>query len=117
MDGELTFSEIKAKEKTVNAVKRNGSLVFDLNKLPKNAVVRYRRSGDYFKKFGGGRKKLNDYFIDKKIPLRLRDSIPLVCAGSEVYIICGTEISDVIKVDKGTEKVVQCTYLPSSVDN
>ncbi len=117
VDGELTFDEIKAKEKTVNAVKRNGSLVFDLNKLPKNAVVRYRRPGDYFKKFGGNRKKLNDYFIDKKIPLRLRDSIPLVCAGSEVYIICGTEISDVIKVDKGTEKVVQCTYLPLSVDN
>lgn len=88
-----------------------------MNKLPKNAVIRYKRSGDYFKKFGGGRKKLNDYFTDKKIPLRLRDSIPLVCAGSEVYIICGIEISDLIKVDKGTEKVVQCTYLPSSVDN
>lgn len=115
--GRLSFGEINEKEKNVNELKYSRSLVFDLNKLPKNAVIRYKRSGDYFKKFGGGRKKLNDYFTDKKIPLRLRDSIPLVCAGSEVYIICGIEISDLIKVDKGTEKVVQCTYLPSSVDN
>ena len=115
--GKLSFGEINEKEKNVNELKYGRSLVFDLNKLPKSAVIRYKRSGDYFKKFGGGRKKLNDYFTDKKIPLRLRDSIPLVCAGSEVYIICGIEISDLIKVDKGTEKVVQCTYLPSSVDN
>lgn len=115
--GKLSFGEINEKEKNVNELKYGRSLVFDLNKLPKNAVIRYKRSGDYFKKFGGGRKKLNDYFTDKKIPLRLRDSIPLVCAGSEVYIICGIEISDLIKVDKGTEKVIQCTYLPSSVDN
>lgn len=115
--GKLSFGEINEKEKNVNELKYGRSLVFDLNKLPKNAVIRYKRSGDHFKKFGGGRKKLNDYFTDKKIPLRLRDSIPLVCAGSEVYIICGIEISDLIKVDKGTEKVVQCTYLPSSVDN
>lgn len=115
--GKLSFGKINEKEKNVNELKYGRSLVFDLNKLPKNAVIRYKRSGDYFKKFGGGRKKLNDYFTDKKIPLRLRDSIPLVCAGSEVYIICGIEISDLIKVDKGTEKVVQCTYLPSSVDN
>ena len=115
--GKLSFGEINEKEKNVNELKYGRSLVFDLNKLPKSAVIRYKRSGDYFKKFGGGRKKLNDYFTDKKIPLRLRDSIPLVCAGSEVYIICGIEISDLIKVDKGTEKVVQCTYLSSSVDN
>lgn len=115
--GKLSFGEINEKEKNVNELKYGRSLVFDLNKLPKNAVIRYKRSGDYFKKFGGGRKKLNDYFTDKKIPLRLRDSIPLVCADGEVYIICGIEISDLIKVDKGTEKVVQCTYLPSSVDN
>lgn len=115
--GKLSFGEINEKEKNVNELKYGRSLVFDLNKLPKSAVIRYKRSGDYFKKFGGGRKKLNDYFTDKKIPLRLRDSIPLVCADSEVYIICGIEISDLIKVDKGTEKVVQCTYLPSSVDN
>lgn len=115
--GKLSFGEINEKEKNVNELKYGRSLVFDLNKLPNNAVIRYKRSGDYFKKFGGGRKKLNDYFTDKKIPLRLRDSIPLVCADGEVYIICGIEISDLIKVDKGTEKVVQCTYLPSSVDN
>ena len=44
VDGKLTFDEIKAKEKTVNAVKRNGSLVFDLNKLPKTIILSIRKS-------------------------------------------------------------------------
>ena len=74
-------------------------------------MVRYRRSGDEFKKFGGGRKKLNDYFTDIKVPKRLRDGIPLVCCGKEVYLICGIEISDLIKVDKDTVNVLQCIYV------
>lgn len=87
------------------------TLKFDGDKLPAGAVVRYRRSGDEFKKFGGGRKKLNDYFTDIKVPKRLRDCIPLVCCGKEVYLICGIEISDLIKVDKDTVNVLQCIYV------
>lgn len=117
VSGKLRFERVNDGRQNERRAKRDSVLVFDLNKLPENAVVRYRQAGDCFKKFGGGSKKLNDYFTDKKIPLRLRDSIPLVCAGNEVYIICGIEISDRIRVDKSTDKVVQCTYLPLSVDN
>lgn len=87
------------------------TLKFDGDKLPKNAVIRYRRDGDEFKKFGGGRKKLNDYFTDMKVPKRLRDGIPLVCCGKEVYLVCGIEISDLIKVDKDTKNMLQCIYV------
>ena len=91
-------------------------LKFDGDKLPVGAVIRYRSGGDEFKKFGGGRKKLNDYFTDIKVPKRLRDGIPLVCCGNEVYLICGIEISDLIKVDKDTENVLQCIYVDNYGD-
>ena len=43
-------------------------LKFDLCAVPKDAIVRTLRGGDKFAKFGGGTKKLCDYFTDKKIP-------------------------------------------------
>ena len=58
-----------------------------------------------FEKFGGGTKKLKSYLIDKKIPSRLRDYIPVLCDGNEVYIIAGVEISNKLKVDGSTKRI------------
>lgn len=77
-------------------------LKFDRDKIPDEAVIRFRRQGDTFTKFGGGTKKLGDYFTDIKLPQRLRDRVPLVCAGSDVLLIFGVEISDKIKVTDAT---------------
>ena len=76
-----------------------GQLVLDYRKVPKDAVWRFRQEGDIFTKFGGGSKKLKSYLIDKKIPSRLRDSIPVLASGNEIYAIAGVEISDKVKVD------------------
>ncbi|MDE6201439.1 MAG: tRNA lysidine(34) synthetase TilS [Clostridiales bacterium] len=78
----------------------------DLDKL-NDAVLRFRRDGDMFTPFGGGRKKLKQYFIDNKVPKRLRDRIPLICRGNEVLVIVGMQIADSVKqtevtVNKGT---------------
>lgn len=77
----------------------NGELLLDISKIPQTAVLRYRRSGDTFTKFGGGTKSLGDYLTDKKVPLRLRDKL-IVCAdGSEILFIAGIEISHKVRVD------------------
>ena len=81
----------------------------DLNKIPKNAVVRTRQDGDMFEKFGGGTKKLNDYFIDLKIPQLERDQIPLLAIGNEVLAIFGVAISNKIKVDETTKNIMKFT--------
>lgn len=73
------------------------------------ATLRFRRDGDMFKPFGGKTKKLKRYFIDKKIPARLRDRLPLVCRGSEVLAVVGVEISDDAKVDEHTSNKVAIT--------
>jgi tRNA(Ile)-lysidine synthase len=42
-------------------------------------VVRSRRRGDVFRPVGlGGRKKLQDYFVDRKVARTARDRVPIV---------------------------------------
>ena len=77
--------------------------LIDAKKLPKNCIWRYRKEGDEFTKFGGGKKKLKSYFIDQKIPQRLRDSIPLLACDNKIYVIAGVEISDEVKIDDKTK--------------
>lgn len=83
----------------------NNVLRLDGRKLPENCVIRARREGDVFKKFGGGTKKLKDFLIDKKIPVRERDSLPVIAKGSEIYAVCGVEISDKVKLDRESGRI------------
>ena len=78
------------------------ALVFDGDKILCSAVIRTKRDGDIFKKFGGGTKKLKDYLIDKKIPRANRDELPLLAVENNVLLIFGVEISDDIKVTEST---------------
>ncbi len=80
-------------------------LVFDGAKLPAGCVLRLRKAGDVFRKFGGGTKKLKDFFIDKKIPQRERDLLPVLACGNEIYAVCGVEISDKVKLDDASETI------------
>ena len=81
----------------------------DKDKIPQDAVIRTRKTGDVFTKFGGGTKKLNDYFTDLKIPARIRDGIPLVAKDGIVYIIFGIAVSELSRVDKDTKNIIQFT--------
>ena len=81
------------------------TLYFDIDAIPHTAVIRFRKAGDKFLKFGGGTNSLSDYLTDKKIPQSLRSHIPLVCAGSDVLIVGGVEISDKVKIKDGTKNI------------
>ena len=86
-----------------------GDLIVDLKKIPKDAVWRFKERGDVFEKFGGGSKKLKDYLIDKKVPLRLRSIIPVLASGNNILAIAGVEISDLVKIDGSTTSVAKIT--------
>lgn len=86
----------------ISATPLDNALVFDGDKIPENAVIRTKRDGDVFKKFGGGTKKLKDYLIDKKIPRADRENLPLVAVDNKILIIFGVEISDDIKITEST---------------
>ncbi|MBO5394305.1 MAG: tRNA lysidine(34) synthetase TilS [Clostridia bacterium] len=85
--------------KRVKEFEGKHGLLLDYRKVPKDAAWRFRQDGDFFTKFGGGTKKLKAFLIDKKIPARLRDQIPVLASGSEVFAIAGVEISEKVKVE------------------
>lgn len=58
------------------------------DKILSNICFRTRRPGDWIQ-LAAGRKKLKDYFIDQKLPRRLRSVQLLLAEGSEVLMIMG----------------------------
>ncbi len=105
--GQIEFDQKKILIERIDFPKNLKSGLFaDLNKIPKTAVIRTRKDGDVFTKFGGGTKLLNDYFTDKKIPLRERDEQILIADGKVVLAILGLAISDKIKIDESTKTIV-----------
>ena len=80
----------------------------DRDKLKFPLMLRNRRAGDYFYPLGlEGRKKLKDFFIDEKIPLRKRGLIPLLISGKEIIWIAGYQISDLVKITKETKRILK----------
>ena len=77
--------------------------------MTKDAKWRYREDGDIFEKFGGGTKKLKSYLIDKKVPVRLRDFIPVLASGNEVFVVAGIEVSEKVRVDEGATTCLKLT--------
>ncbi len=74
-------------------------------------VFRTRRQGDYIIPLGmQGRKKIQDYFVDEKIPKGQRDRIPILCLGSEVIWIVGGRINEKYKVDSTTDRIIILEY-------
>lgn len=102
--GDFDFGCRRVKVRRGEQGEPNGSVIgrtlfLDGNKLPAGSVLRLRLPGDVFEKFGGGTKKLKEYLIDKKIPRRERDLLPVLACGREIYAICGVEISEKVRVD------------------
>lgn len=89
--------------------KGDGALYADADKIPEGAVLRKRRDGDVFTKFGGGTKNFGDFLTDRKVPLRRRDDITVCAVGNDVLFAAGVEISDKVRVDDGTVAVLRIT--------
>lgn len=110
--GKLNFAdlyEINVK-RTKSMSITPGVQLLDCAKVPKKAIWRVREKGDMFTKFGGGTKTLRTYLIDKKVPSRLRDTLPVLADGNNILAILGVEISDTVRVDKDTKMSYAITY-------
>lgn len=64
--------------------------IFDLDRLVLPLTARARKNGDFFYPAGfGKRKKLQDFFVDMKIPRDERDRVPLVASGEDIIWVVG----------------------------
>lgn len=84
------------------------SVLLDAGKMNFPLTVRPRRTGDYFYPIGFGRKKkLQDFFVDMKIPRDERDSIPVVVSADDIVWIAGHRADERFKVTEMTKKFVR----------
>lgn len=106
--------EINGENYTISTIDASGidlksGIYLDYDKVPADAVIRFKKDGDVFTKLGGGTKKLSDYFTDKKIPKRLRCRIPIIASKNSVLAILNLTVSEKVKADEKTKKLIKIT--------
>ncbi|MBE3098815.1 MAG: tRNA lysidine(34) synthetase TilS, partial [Planctomycetes bacterium] len=82
--------------------------VVDAALLPDALAIRSRRPGDVFRPLGlAGRKKLQDYFVDRKIARAERDRVPLIVdVRGRIVWVAGHAPSEDFRVTGSTGAVV-----------
>jgi len=72
-------------------------------------AVRTRRPGDRFQPpgMGGKTKKLQDFFVDRKVPRETRDAVPLVVDGQDRIVwIVGLSVAEDFRVAAPSQGVI-----------
>lgn len=77
----------------------------------KNLAVRFRRPGDRFFPLGSpGRRKLQDFLVDRGIPRHQRDTLPLLLIGPKIAWVIGREIGQEFRVGPQTKLALKLTW-------
>ncbi len=80
--------------------------LFDAKIAKKQLTLRHWKDGDWFMPIGmRGKKKLQDFFTDMKIPRTEKDNIWLLCADEDIAWIVGYRIDDRYKITSTTKQV------------
>jgi len=81
---------------------------FDADKVEGPVAVRPRRRGDTFRPFGlDGTVKLSDFLINKKVPARLRGSVPLVVCDTGIMWVVGYGADERFAVDEASSQLIE----------
>jgi tRNA(Ile)-lysidine synthase len=112
LEGETVVEELGVKfvaESARGISSRNsGEECFDADVIGETLTVRTWREGDRFQPLGmTGEKKLQDFFVDEKVPRRRRDRVPVLCAADgRIAWVVGCRMAEPFKVTKLTRRVL-----------
>ncbi|KAF0145543.1 MAG: tRNA(Ile)-lysidine synthase [Nitrospirae bacterium] len=99
-------AERKAQEKSV--------AIFDADKVKAPLTIRARKDGDFFYPAGfGKKKKLQDFFVDEKVPRDERDKVPIILSGEDIVWIAGYRGDERFNITSGTKKIVSLEIKPA----
>jgi len=80
----------------------------DADKLGEHLVLRSWRDGDWFIPFGmNDKKKISDYFIDMKIPLFKKHSIPLLTSDETIVWVLGMRLDNRFIITPQTKRILK----------
>jgi tRNA(Ile)-lysidine synthase len=81
---------------------------FDRDKIGGRLVVRYPRPGDRIRALGApGSRKLQDVFVDARVPARMRSLVPLVLSGDTIIWVCGLLSGEDARISRETRRIVR----------
>lgn len=84
------------------------AVVLDADKVRFPLTVRRRRDGDFFFPLGfGKRKKLQDFFVDEKVPRDERDAVPVVESSGDIVWVAGYRGDERFRVSGDTKKFLR----------
>lgn len=96
--------------------KRTTTGYFDYDKLTFPLTLRTWKKGDWFIPFGmQGRKKISDYFSDRKLNRIQKDQIWLLCSGSDIIWIIGERTDERYKIKKTTKRALIAIFLSDNI--
>jgi tRNA(Ile)-lysidine synthase len=81
----------------------------DAETLPTTLELRAGRPGDRFSPLGlhGHSQKLSDFFVNEKVPRRLRQRWPLLCSGKTLLWVPGFRVAEDFKISAATRRVIR----------
>lgn len=83
---------------------------FDYDKIENTIHIRFRQNGDYFIfSSDGGRKKLKNELIDRKVEPQNRDKVLIVAQNSEVLWAAGIRRCQSYLIDDTTKHILEMT--------
>ena len=84
---------------------------FDLGAIGQGVHVRTRLPGDRFQPLGmASDKKLQDFFVDEKVPRVWRDMVPLVVTERGIVWVAGYRIAEWAKVREDSRHICQISF-------
>ncbi len=105
------FQELEGPRYFVRPLSPNTAFL-DAEKIDYPLMIRNVRPGDRFVPHGmAGRKKLKDFFIDRKIPREMRARLPLLVQGEAVIWVCGHRTDDRFRVHPETRRILRVDLL------
>jgi tRNA(Ile)-lysidine synthase len=104
---EMRFKTLKGGDQLIK--KENPHIAYlDEGKVIMPLTIRNARPGDRFQPLGmKGEKKVKDFFIDEKVPLKERKRVPLLLFDGVLGWVGGMRIDHRLRVTGGTKKVLR----------
>jgi tRNA(Ile)-lysidine synthase len=85
----------------------------DYDKISFPLVLRKWRKGDAFSPLGmTGKKKISDFFTDRKIPVPLKHKVWLLTSAGEIIWVVGHRIDNRYRITEHTSNILYLEYFP-----
>ncbi len=110
----LKFEKLKRNKNFAIPVK-NTIAALDYSKLKFPLIIRNWEEGDVFCPLGSKfKKKLSDFFIDRKFNLFEKENTYLLCSGEKIVWVIGHQLDDRYKITDNTQNVFLIEILTES---